>query len=340
MSKTIRLPVIHNPNPNAIGLDIKKIQVLPHASMALICGKCSAEIVRIVSLDHLRNGLEQARGAFTVTCPVCTSLLHLPDVPQPHPSFREPTRKDIKVWRYMDLAKFVSVLQNNGLFFPKASLLGDPFEGSTPRMNRTMWELIKQYRKTAPEIPPFSHFKDLTDDQITTIIEGSSIHRREMTDRFLVNSWHMNEHESAAMWKIYTATQEAICIQSTYKKLRLLMPEWVHIGEFNYIDYDKQVIIKNNTFNFIMKKRHSFNYERELRAVAWSVEWILSSTDLQDNVKASGIWVPADLDVLIENLYISPTSPSWFAEAVGLLVKKYGFSFPVRQSLLSSSPIY
>jgi hypothetical protein len=231
MTNIIRLPVIHNPNANAIALDVGKIPVMPHAAVALICGECTAEVLRVVSLDHFRSGLENPRSAITATCRQCDALLHVPDVPIPHPSFREPTSKGIKIWRYMDLAKFVSMLQHNGLFFPKASLLGDPFEGSTPKMNRQIWHLIRQLRQTTPEVPFLSQFKDLTDDHITSIINNSSDHRRDMIDKFLVNSWHMNEHESTAMWKIYTAANEAICIQTTYEKLRLSTPEWVRIGE-------------------------------------------------------------------------------------------------------------
>ena len=47
-----------------------------------------------------------------------------------HESFPLPTNKDIPIWRYMDLAKYVSMLADGGLFFPRASQLHDPFEGA------------------------------------------------------------------------------------------------------------------------------------------------------------------------------------------------------------------
>ena len=36
-----------------------------------------------------------------------------------------------------------------------------------------------------------------------------------------VNCWHINEHESAAMWDLYLKSNEGIAIQSTYQKLAI-----------------------------------------------------------------------------------------------------------------------
>jgi hypothetical protein len=53
-----------------------------------------------------------------------------------HESFRVPTNRDVKIWRYMDLAKYVAILQQRALSFPRASTLlkNDPFEGSSTRL--------------------------------------------------------------------------------------------------------------------------------------------------------------------------------------------------------------
>jgi hypothetical protein len=232
------------------------------------------------------------------------------------------------------------MLQKSALFLPKASLLGDPFEGSTPKMNRLFWRSVLDARKATPDSPALAPFKDMTDAQITATMEQSSRHRREMAESFLVNSWHMSEHESAAMWKVYTVADEAICIQSTFTKLRDLMPCWVHIGAVDYIDYDTATVREGNVFNFITIKRHSFDYERELRAVIWGLEWQVAHTSLRDEITETGMWVSVNLAELIEAIYISPTSPTWFAQCVAALVEKYGLTIPVRQSILSGSPIY
>ena len=54
-----------------------------------------------------------------------------------------------------------------------------------------------------------------------------------------VNCWHENEHESAAMWKLYIKSVEGIAIQSTYSKLKksFINDEIIFIGKVKYIDY-------------------------------------------------------------------------------------------------------
>jgi hypothetical protein len=53
-----------------------------------------------------------------------------------HPTFLEPADKNVKIWRYIDFAKLMSLVNRKSLFFVKASELFDPFEGSLPRFNR------------------------------------------------------------------------------------------------------------------------------------------------------------------------------------------------------------
>jgi hypothetical protein len=207
-------------------------------------------------------------------------------------------------------------------------------------MNRVLWDSIIQSRKTVPGAPFLEQFKDMTDEQITAMVEQFSRMRREGAETFLVNSWHMSEYESAAMWKVYTGSNEAIGIQTTFEKLRCFMPDWVFMGTVNYIDYDKAIIAEANAFNFITIKRYSFDYERELRAVVWTRSWAVANTDIRDGITPAGMWVDSDLASLLEAVYISPTSPTWFSESVLALVERYGLSIPVHQSSLNSSPIF
>jgi len=61
-----------------------------------------------------------------------------------HELFRLPANKDIPIWRYMDLAKYLAMLDRGSLFFARATLLGDPFEGSTTNMMVAQREYIKK----------------------------------------------------------------------------------------------------------------------------------------------------------------------------------------------------
>src|SRR5208283_5194086 len=85
-----------------------------------------------------------------------------------------------------------------------------------------------------------------------------------------VNCWHMNEVESAAMWKIYSTSKDSVCLQTTFARLRDVLPEDdVYIGVVNYISYDRDMIPDDNGLWPLFHKRKSFEHERELRAL-WS----------------------------------------------------------------------
>ena len=64
------------------------------------------------------------------------------------PTFAPPNDPNVAIWRYMDFTKFVSMLENGGLYFARAHLLGDPFEGSMPRANE---KLRKRFGATLHE---------------------------------------------------------------------------------------------------------------------------------------------------------------------------------------------
>ncbi len=51
-----------------------------------------------------------------------------------HPVFKAPDNPEIPIWRYMDFAKFVDMLENDGLFMCRADKLGDPFEGTLSKI--------------------------------------------------------------------------------------------------------------------------------------------------------------------------------------------------------------
>jgi hypothetical protein len=249
-----------------------------------------------------------------------------------HESFRLPTNKDIPVWRYMDLAKYLSMLDRRCLFFARATLLGDPFEGSSTKLMVSAREYIRANRATDPAL---AAYKDMPD---AAFAWGNVF--RTMVQSYLISCWHMNEHESAAMWKLYSSSNEAVCIQSTYRHLRLCLPQCVLVGEVSYINYEKEGFSPANGFNFIMHKRLSFAHERELRAIFWEMDGTPDAQPYKAQIEPSGLAMEVDLPALIERVYISPTAAPWFANLVQAMTVKCGFAFPVSQSVLAAAPLY
>lgn len=116
------------------------------------------------------------------------------DMYEPDQRFPPPSSDDIAIWRYMDLAKFVSLLEDDALHFSRIDHQSDDYEGSISRAmlaaKRQKWAYLtdEEYAK---------HFK-------------RPVGKEAMKTSFayiFVNCWHMNEGESAAMWSLYQSGQ-------------------------------------------------------------------------------------------------------------------------------------
>jgi hypothetical protein len=250
-----------------------------------------------------------------------------------HETFRLPTNKDIPIWRYMDLAKYLSMLDRRCLFFARATMLGDPFEGSSTKMMVSGREYIRANRATDPTL---AQWKDAPDTMFTNM--GNIF--KHFVQSYLISCWHMNEHESAAMWKLYSSSHEAVCIRSTYRRLRQCLPQCVYIGEVNYINYETEGFSVGNSFNFIMHKRLSFEHERELRAIFWDRDGTPEAQPYKAHIGPSGLAIEVDLSALIERVYVSPTAESWFGALVQAMTTRCEYTFPVSQSALAADPLY
>lgn len=248
----------------------------------------------------------------------------------------ESPNPDDKLWRYMDIAKFISMLSTNSLYFAPAASFDDPFEGAKGTLEReTKWndyylEFFRYAIKTAPGISKEQSSGDKLEETAQRLLHElaqSGINDRKNT---CISCWHCNEFESEAMWKLYSVnTMNAVAIETTYHKLYQALDEdpYIDIGKVKYIDYRKQYSgIGCGAFWY---KRKSFEHEREVRALIRN-----------HNNNGKGVSHPINLDILIENVYVSPYAPEWFAEVVRDVVKRYGLNKPVLYSAMSDRPFY
>lgn len=239
-----------------------------------------------------------------------------------HNVFRAPTDPDIRIWRYMDFASFVAMLSHGGLFFSPIDRLDDPFEASIPKrwLDLDLQNALQAQRVSSKV------------DLITAVRETI----KKQRSWAMVNCWHMNEEESAAMWSLYAKTNRAIAVQSTYQHLRDCLDQNVYIGTVVYISYDKDNIPFGNLFWPFVHKRKSFEHERELRALVCDV----TSAASDEEAPKSGEWRVADLSKLVDAVYVAPSAPGWFVETVEDVSKRYGLQKPVKHSSLDSAPLH
>jgi hypothetical protein len=242
-----------------------------------------------------------------------------------HDVFAAPDREDTPLWRYMSLAKLLSLVSTRSLFFSRSDLLDDPWEGAvTP-------ETIKQMRDSLSE-----HIRP---EQLDTLLSTISDFRREHRKVVHVTSWHMSEHESEAMWRLYLPGNEGVAVQSTYARLRDSLASAtrsVHLGTVHYLDYETAAIPTGNAYWPTLCKRRSFEHERELRGVTM----VSDNLHQPESTLPPGVAVEVDLNTLVERVYVPPKSQPWFHEAVQATLTAFSFDVPVRRSDLDSSAIF
>jgi len=257
------------------------------------------------------------------------------------PVFSKDLNDDNKIWRYIDFAKFVDLLERKEQYFVRASKLIelDPYEGH------------------------FDELKLLSDnDEIKIkhpeLYQKMKNHSKKEHPKFLcVNCWHINEIDSDAMWKLYATTERGIAIQTTIRNLKKSLvcnQKRIDISKVRYIDHSKEKIIYTNLLDRFSMKGVSFEHERELRMFVLDIvpeQYEIISHDNQqyrDEIKSleketykskgdkNGVYVNIDLNQLIEKVYVSPLVQDWFVELVKSMMRKYGLN----DGLVVKSKIY
>jgi hypothetical protein len=242
-----------------------------------------------------------------------------------------------KIWRYMDLEKFVSLLSSEALYFACPCEFDDPYEGFYPKSYAQTFSLMSQQyldqslatRDNLVARYPGININGLT-DAVHTAMERFKKAFDEVRLKFGLTCWHKNEAESEAMWKLYSASGHGIAIESTANQLResILDKTSLVVGDVRYADFENDQIEKGHKNYGLFLKRKSFEHEKELRAT------ILLKTP------EKGEFVPCSLDTLITRVHISPLAPAYLKEVVDSIcsgsVRK--LCKPVLQSSLFDEP--
>ena len=145
--------------------------------------------------------------------------------------------------KYLDLTKFISLLQRQSLFFCRLDKLEDKFEGTTAEKNyeyRIASE--RNIRQTMSRMPSYTK-SEKTDPYNETSILQSVKEQYEWETQLksinCVNCWNYFNQESAALWKIYSDFGKGIMIKSDVNKIDLALKSTVQnirISEITYID--------------------------------------------------------------------------------------------------------
>lgn len=238
-------------------------------------------------------------------------------VSQSHEAFLQPDPAS-RVWRYMELPKFLSFLSTRSLYFARADLLEQ--EGYLPKGSEASFRaFIEKARQGGPEAA--------VKDWESALKESYERNRWSV----FVSCWVGNARESRQMWKNY-AGPFGVAIRSTYGRLNAALPlTWrsqavllgkVTYGVYSSLDYVRDV---SNHFNIFMSKPLEYEDEREVRAVI--NDWRLTKEQA-----ASGLTVSILPHTLVEAVVVAPGSPRWFVDSVSAACRAFELDVPIELS--------
>jgi hypothetical protein len=138
------------PMTHRFTIELQRLQRDSHDQCSA-CG-CSFEPDNTAHAGYAANGQPLFVGDCCASQLVETAVrtlwsMRVFDVPKPESS----------LWRYMDFAKFVSLLKERSIHFARADCLGDSFEGAKGIVaNKSVWEdhYVRFFRSAIQNPPP------------------------------------------------------------------------------------------------------------------------------------------------------------------------------------------
>jgi len=247
-----------------------------------------------------------------------------------HPYLNTPP-DDTTIWRYMTLAKLLSLLASECLHFSRADQLGDPFEGSA--LPNSTYMVVTTDASTGTQTYLETPHEALPEGMRKVEAQG----RKAITKSTYISCWYARPHESAAMWTLYGSTTEGAAIRSTVGRLKRSIAkskEVVRIGQVQYRDFAAlNTDYERNAYMAFVRKRISFEHEQEVRA-------LFTRFVDRGEIQPLGWNVATDLSVLVEAIVIAPQAEPWFADVVKEVTSLYGAPVVPTFSPLSDEPYW
>jgi len=225
---------------------------------------------------------------------------------------RHPADQACVLWRYMDFAKFESLITRAALFFSRMDRFDDSKEGDLPAGNR--WVIFSEIAQV---------MGDRTASYHADVI-SRNLHLE--TTRTVVNCWSMGDNESSRLWREYVKDSEGVAIRGSFEMLtRSIVTKDVRFGVVRYINLSQGYnadIQATGRYGVCTTKDHSFAFERELRAI------------LFDQTCDRGVFTAVNLASLFDTVILKPGASRRFSDRVSALLASKGLTQDIRESQL------
>lgn len=239
-----------------------------------------------------------------------------------HRQFTLPVDFDCILYRYTDFRKFQSLIKSKSLYFSRADLLGDKFEGSYSKPAIEFRNIM--YKDASPE------FRE----------KGLSKWSLDFIKASFVNCWQSDTHESEAMWQFYSKFKKPIVIKSSIHKLRsYILDEKTEflLGFVKYIDYKNDSQDIGNMFSQLFYKRREHRHEQEFRIIDARL-LLLNQYKNESKKIEKGVFIPIDIQNLIESIIISPYIDKSSYQEIENYLSKVSLRNKLQKSSLEDTP--
>ncbi|MBQ4789472.1 DUF2971 domain-containing protein [Pectobacterium versatile] len=262
----------------------------------------------------------------------------------------------VKLQRYMNFAKFISLLDKREIFLCKTSLFEDKLEGGftvidemlndsfaaqlddivnnllptvnqqTPEERQKRNKISADVMKYTDEAPYHTVFGDINRKDFSY----QDLHEK-MKDFIDVSCWHSNERESMAMWKIYGEDDFSVCVITDVGRIKRSIIEKdeykVLIAKVKYLIYENEHFEIKHMLAQYMHKTDFYAYENEVRIIGYNPD-----SNIYEERREPGTFININLQELIQEIRISSTSPDWFFDLVSSICKKFSLDVKVCRS--------
>lgn len=265
--------------------------------------------------------------------------------------------------RYMNLPKFMYLLQESALFLPKMSIFEDHLEGGLT---------AKDYLATSNDaaifdvaINGFWPASNETADARMRRLEQAEFALKELHLRtfetpfgpyncedvekifslcrewLYVSCWHKSTYECSAMWSLYGADKNSVCIFTTEEKLRSQIQTGsdanvVMLQEVKYLDH-QSACMGNNYLSPFVSKALPFSFEKELRIISYNPKTDLNTAG-RNSASGERLQIKS-LSQLIDKIVVSPKADAWFFESVQRLCFSHGLNVEIKKSSLQENRV-
>jgi hypothetical protein len=230
-----------------------------------------------------------------------------------HPELPSAPAEDTVIWRYLPLAEFLNIPNDQTLHFTRVDRLSESFPdiekqvalgalaGFPAESTRRSIDLMKSAQKAV-----FS------------------------------NSWYEADSQAHLKWEIHGGNYE-VAIRSTVNTLKKALTtstQKIYMSSMQYIDFASVPMPTGNVFLPALHKPHELRNEKELRMLLLQTggQTVFSPGPEQ------GVDVSVETVSLIKGVRVTPRSATWFRSLVKSLADRYSLNFESNSTAASKPP--